>query len=621
MPPLSDHSTIQLATNALACDFETDTGFLRRISHGDLEIIRAIYGAVRDENWNTIEPRLKIQELRRERNRFRLSFDAQCKASGIDFWWTGSIEAEGARLNFRFEGEARSAFRKNRIGLCILHPIRECAGLSCMIRDLQGNWAKSSFPDKISPHQPFKNLRGLRWSLNGEVEAELHFSGDVFETEDQRNWADASFKTYCTPLEHPFPVVIEAGTAVRQEVVLELRSQKLLFFTPDKGTEIDLESHFELPIPPLGLGVASHGAELSELELLSLRQLRLHHLRVDLYFTRSDWPAAYRTAEKQARAIGAGLEVALFLTDNAPQELMAFCELIDRKIVRWCLVFHQRESSTSERWLKLADQVLDGLAVVAGTNAYFAELNRTPPPKGYRAAYSINPQVHAFDDRTLMENLEAQTATIDSGLQLCPEGLFLSPITLRPRFNPNATVEVRHSAGELPSAVDRRQRTLVGACWTAGSLATLLRCHGVASLTYFETTGWRGVMETSRGSPLPEQFGSSPNELFPIYSVFEFLAGASSVLALSAAPEGLAILGLRDAKGTRRYLLANLEIAPRQVRCRFTGPSLEVGLLCDANIDSIRNGLPLRPQVYPVTGGNCDIDLPGMSIALIRTAS
>src|ERR1700751_4960443 len=189
MPPLSDHSTIQLARNALACDFETDTGFLRRISHGDLEIIRAIYGAVRDENWNTIEPRLKVQELRRERNRFRLSFDAQCKASGIDFWWTGSIEAEGARLNFRFEGEARSAFRKNRIGLCILHPIRECAGLSCMIRDLQGNWAKSSFPDKISPHQPFKNLRGLRWSLNDEVEAELHFSGDVFETEDQRNWA------------------------------------------------------------------------------------------------------------------------------------------------------------------------------------------------------------------------------------------------------------------------------------------------------------------------------------------------------------------------------------------------------------------------------------------------
>ena len=30
-------------------------------------------------------------------------------------------------------------------------------------------------------------------------------TGDVFEMEDQRNWTDASFKTYCTPLRQPFP--------------------------------------------------------------------------------------------------------------------------------------------------------------------------------------------------------------------------------------------------------------------------------------------------------------------------------------------------------------------------------------------------------------------------------
>src|SRR5262249_51786274 len=160
-------------------------------------------------------------------------------------------------------------------------------------------------------------------------------------------------------------------------------------------------------------------------------------------------------------------------------------------------------------------------------------------------AYSINPQVHAFDDRTLMENLEAQAATIESGLRLCPRGLFLSPITLRPRFNPNATVEVKDPVGELPSTVDPRQRTVVGACWTAGSLATVLRCQGVASLTYFETTGWRGLMETSHGSPLPDRFESFPNETFPLYYVFEFLAGAKSILDLGPPPDGLATLGVR----------------------------------------------------------------------------
>ena len=50
----------------------------------------------------------------------------------------------------------------------------------------------------------------------------LTMRGDIFEMEDQRNWSDASFKTYCTPLALPFPVEIDAGTAVTQEVCISL---------------------------------------------------------------------------------------------------------------------------------------------------------------------------------------------------------------------------------------------------------------------------------------------------------------------------------------------------------------------------------------------------------------
>ena len=35
--------------------------------------------------------------------------------------------------------------------------------------------------------------------------------GDAFEMEDQRNWADASFKTYVRPLPKPRPYVIAEG--------------------------------------------------------------------------------------------------------------------------------------------------------------------------------------------------------------------------------------------------------------------------------------------------------------------------------------------------------------------------------------------------------------------------
>ena len=70
------------------------------------------------------------------------------------------------------------------------------------------------------------------------------------------------------------------------------------------------------------------------------------------------------------------------------------------------------ESSTSEQWLEFASQLLPGDDVVGGTNAYFAELNRQRPGIRFPVAFSINPQVHAFDDLSLIENLEAQPETI-----------------------------------------------------------------------------------------------------------------------------------------------------------------------------------------------------------------
>ena len=45
--------------------------------------------------------------------------------------------------------------------------------------------------------------------------------------EDQRNWTDASFKTYGTPLELPFPVEVVSGTKIVQTVTLTLDGAKI----------------------------------------------------------------------------------------------------------------------------------------------------------------------------------------------------------------------------------------------------------------------------------------------------------------------------------------------------------------------------------------------------------
>jgi hypothetical protein len=616
---MPDFRVLHLATNALDCIFETDTGFLRKIARGETEIVRAIYAAVRDENWNTVEPSIEVRNVHLEQNEFRVDFDALCQAGDICFCWSGSIEAHGPKLTFTFQGEARSSFRKNRIGFCVLHPIRGCAALPCLIQDTRGRWSEAFFPEYISPLQPFKDIQGLRWSPRSGVEAELIFQGDIFETEDQRNWTDASFKTYCTPLAHPFPVLIEAGTKLYQMVTLGLKSEEPVQPAESKIAEIELgKFDVEVPMPRLGLGMASHGGRLGQMQLQRLQKLRLNHLRVDLRFARDAWVNEYRLAVEEAAAIGARVQAALFVSDNAFQELGQFRHLMDPALVDSCLIFHEKEISTSEHWLSIAQEVLHGVQVVAGTNAYFAELNRNRPPKGFPAAYSINPQVHAFDDRSLMENLEAQPATVESARQFCEHGVVLSPITLRPRFNPNATSKATEPEGELPSAADRRQRTMAGACWMAGSLAALLPCQGVVSLTYFETTGWRGLMETDQGSPLSAKFDSSPNEIFPLYYVLEFVAGASSVLRLSnSLLDGVSALGLRDRDASTRYLLANLETVPKRIRCQAAGKGIELRILSETNLDTLRKGILPEAKHLSLSGEALDFDFPGMSLALI----
>ena len=118
-----------------------------------------------------------------------------------------------------FAGEARSAFLRNRVGLVVLHPAgRRRRGRPGPAHRRRGS-SEGRWPEAISPHQPFVDVAGFDWTTEG-LAARLDLAGDVFETEDQRNWTDASFKTYSTPLALPFPVPVAVGDRVHQRVRL-----------------------------------------------------------------------------------------------------------------------------------------------------------------------------------------------------------------------------------------------------------------------------------------------------------------------------------------------------------------------------------------------------------------
>ncbi len=604
---------IALSTRSIECIFEPGTGFLRYVRSGDCELLRAICGVVRDRNWNTVEPQVTIRELDTREDYFRVSFSVQCSVREIRFRWEGMIEASGPSLVFRFEGEAKSTFEKNRIGLCILHPIRECAGRPCRAEQVDGSWVEGEFPLHIAPHQPFQNFRRLVWQPEAEITAELTLNGETFEMEDQRNWTDASFKTYGTPLELPFPVTIREGGCVVQSAELRVRSSRDSRLTGSRA--LILRFTAESPsrsMPALGLCVASHGRALTPNEIQRLAKLRLDHLRVDLHLSSSDWEREYLRADTEAKAIDAYLHAALFLTNDAESQLRKFSHLADPARVKVCFVFHVSEKSTSEQWLMLAKHLMPGFKLVAGTNAYFAELNRQRPPGEFPAVYSINPQVHAFDDLSLFETLEAQASTVDSALRFASNSLFISPITLRPRFNPNATDISAERPGELPAAVDSRQRLMQAALWTLGTIGSLGSCPRVASLTFFETTGWRGLIETQAGSPLPDQFPSKPGEVFPVYSVFSTLAGAGTIFrALEPVPNGLAAFGFKEESNKGfQCAIGNLHRTPRALKLHVPGREIAGSRLSDRN-DSEKFSANLD-------SGQITLELDGYSIVFLQ---
>ncbi|HXJ74560.1 MAG TPA: hypothetical protein VNM37_17035, partial [Candidatus Dormibacteraeota bacterium] len=253
-------------------------------------------------------------------------------------------------------------------------------------------------------------------------------------------------------------------------------------------------------------------------------------------------------------------------TDSVLPALVEHVQRLKPNVQLW-IVLHVSENPTSEQTVQRVRAKLQACApnglFASGTADFFTELNRVRPQPGASSflCYSNNPQVHAFDNVTLVENLAGQVHNVESARQFTARPVVVSPITLRIRNNLQAHSEKAGSLRELPSDVDPRQLSLFGAGWTLASLARLAGTGFVQSLTYFETTGWRGIMETHAGSPLPAEFPSEPGAVFPVYHVFADVAefGARQVYSTqSTHPLEADGLTLVNGAGQRRILVANL---------------------------------------------------------------
>ncbi len=524
-----------------------ENGDLRYIRLGEREIIRRMYIALRDHNWGTVPNILTNVRMEIGDDSFCIEYQVTNQRDEINFGWsakiTGSIDGT---INFTFEGEALTSFRRNRLGFCILHPIQECAGAACTLEHTDGARTVTRFPKLVAPqlyvnglptpHLPFANLRAMTHQVLPDSWAELRFDGEVFELEDQRNWIDASFKTYCTPLALPFPVEIPQGTRISQQVRLGLLGQAPAI-QPSTSRDVQLswtEEATERRLPPLGISAAGHCDPLTEREIERLRALRLDHLRLELNLSQDGWRLRLEQVNREAQALDLPLAITLVLSEAGEAELLALADaltVIKPRLAAW-LIWHQHELVTSERWVQLARSILahydPSTAIGAGSKANFAELNRNWPDPSQLdfISFTANPQVHAVDNASVMETPAALPAILATAYERSGgKPVALNPLTLRQQFNPVATGSaIPPPPGELPSKVDPRQMSLFAAGWTLACLKHMAESGPLHHLTIYETTGWLGLMEHEVGSALPDKFPSVGGAVFPIYHLLATLS-------------------------------------------------------------------------------------------------
>jgi hypothetical protein len=557
-----------LRLNAGPLTMVFERGEIRYICFGEHEVLRRVYTAVRDRNWDTVPNEISNFSVKKSEGGFAISYDVISKEGEVDFRWSATIigDASGT-VEWTMRGEAHSTFWRNRIGFCVLHPIRECAGRPCVIEKPDGSLETGTFPKQVAPHQPFRNIRAMSHEVAPGLTAEVRFAGDVFETEDQRNWTDASYKTYSTPLDLPMPVEVKAGTVISQSIRLSLAESIAFSYSKEDA----------VLLPRIGVGQASHGGELSAVEIARLRALNLSHLRADLDLT-TDYSAALARAVRDARAIDVPVELAITFSSEA--EVAAFAAVLRPaapRVSRW-LIFNADAVTLARKHLTAIDA---NAQFVCGSNSYFAELNRNRPDAAAidGVCFPVSPQVHTFDNGSLVENLPGEADAVRSARMISQsKPVIVSPVTLKPR----------------PRA-DERQMSLFAAAWTAGCFKYLAE-GGAVDITFYETTGSRGVMETGGG-------------VFPLYHVLADIGEFSGGEVLpSQSTRPLVLDGVVLRKDNRvRVLLANMTCQDVRVTVDGIGPGA-----CLRGLDETNAG-----EVLEAAGGRAALSLGPYAVVRI----
>jgi D-apionolactonase len=296
-------------------------------------------------------------------------------------------------------------------------PNRRLRWPALYVEHVDGTRTETAFPDLVAPHQPF-----ARHSESGVGDTTPAASRCASRARRSRPKTSATGRTrrsrrMARPSIVPRPVQVAAGDHLQQRIEILIEPARTLVAVAEDKRARPRARRRLASSSPVGLGMAPAGHSLTPVQHELLRVLGADHLRADV---RPDgevadgaggWPASrlgLRLASVQAsiwrrcsvRTSTVGLERPRRLRDAgvAGRRAAGAWQTMPDGLAR------------RGRSARNASSMQDSRPTIgAGTNRYFAELNRNRPPRGTGAlpVFSLNPQVHAFDELSIMENLEA----------------------------------------------------------------------------------------------------------------------------------------------------------------------------------------------------------------------
>ncbi|WP_283193093.1 hypothetical protein [Rhizobium sp. AN80A] len=570
-----EQKPIRLTAGRLTADLSD--GNLRTIAYDGVEVLRAVSYLVRDRDWGTYAPDIADLIIEQQGEGFSVRYTAVCKGPDATELAIGvRISAEaGAPLIFEADALSGTGFETNRCGFCILHPIVGVAGAPVTVEHADGRRVETRFPDLIEPWQPFMNMSAITHTVMTNVTARCGMEGDVFEMEDQRNWSDASYKTYVRPLALPWPYQIPAGETVKQRIVLDIADKR-------PNTSATTTNGHSSPttltlgerrgrMPAIGVIVTPEEADAVVRASAVLGEIRPQELLFHFDPTAGHGAAAFeRFAEVAKRHSGTStLEIALPCTQPLLDEpSLIATQMRDAGFKPDAIIISpsvdRQSTPPGSKWPECppleevyaaAHAAFTDIRVGGGMLSYFTELNRKRVPSAPLSfiSHCTNPIVHAADDLSVMQTLEALPFITRSVRAIYGDKPYrIGPSTIPMRQNPYGSRTMDNPKGaRIPMAnTDPRHNGFFAEAFAMAYIAKVLDAE-LECLTLSALTGSFGLL-AGKDEPFAAD-GRRP--LFNAVKTLAGLAGAEWRECISSNPSHVLAFATKTAAGATLWII------------------------------------------------------------------